>query len=345
MAGENQDPIDVRGGADEIFNLLGDEPDEFGDLEDEQNRAPDEEPDDEPEDDEDFEEEFEEDEFEGESDDEFDADEDADDDSDETPSSDDPQTLTVQVDGEEQEVTLDEARAGYMRQADYTRKTQQVAEERRAIKEEVEGLRTERSEYAERLRALEQVIEANSPEEPDWDALREEDPARFAQEFAAWQKRQQRLQALREEHQRVRAEQQAEFEEAYQEHIREEKRKLHLAVPEWQDQEKATADKKRMAEYAESEYGYTSEDLAQVSDHRLLLMLRKAMLYDQMSEKGKKVRKKAKKRKAKNLKPGSSGSRKKRKKKGSDARKRLRETGRVDDAAAALLETLPEDAF
>ena len=39
---------------------------------------------------------------------------------------------TVKIDGEEFEVTLDELRNGYQRQADYTRKSQSLAEQRKA---------------------------------------------------------------------------------------------------------------------------------------------------------------------------------------------------------------------
>src|SRR5690606_29798652 len=51
---------------------------------------------------------------------------------DDTDEGDDPdvQTFTVKVDGEEIEVTLEEALAGYQRQADYTRKTQALSQER-----------------------------------------------------------------------------------------------------------------------------------------------------------------------------------------------------------------------
>lgn len=43
------------------------------------------------------------------------------------PSPSDSPRYTVKIDGVEQEVTLDEALAGYQRQADYTRKTQEIA--------------------------------------------------------------------------------------------------------------------------------------------------------------------------------------------------------------------------
>jgi hypothetical protein len=43
-----------------------------------------------------------------------------------------PQVFSVKVDGKEVEVTLDELQKGYSRTQDYTRKTQQIAEARKA---------------------------------------------------------------------------------------------------------------------------------------------------------------------------------------------------------------------
>ena len=42
---------------------------------------------------------------------------------------------TVKIDGEEQQVTLEELQKGYQRQSDYTRKTQQVAQERERLQQ------------------------------------------------------------------------------------------------------------------------------------------------------------------------------------------------------------------
>jgi hypothetical protein len=44
-----------------------------------------------------------------------------------------PQLYTIKVDGEDTEVTLEELQNGYSRQRDYTRKTQELAEQRKAI--------------------------------------------------------------------------------------------------------------------------------------------------------------------------------------------------------------------
>ena len=45
------------------------------------------------------------------------------------------ETYVVKVDGEEQQVSLSELRDGYQRQADYTRKTQELASERQRLQQ------------------------------------------------------------------------------------------------------------------------------------------------------------------------------------------------------------------
>jgi hypothetical protein len=57
---------------------------------------------------------------------------------------------TVKVDGETLEVTLDELRNGYQRQADYTR-------DKQALKAEVEEFEQERTAFSDQLEALEQL--------------------------------------------------------------------------------------------------------------------------------------------------------------------------------------------
>ena len=53
-------------------------------------------------------------------------------------------SYTVKVDGEEVEVNLDELRNGYQRQADYTRKSQSLAEQRKAYEANLQAVQQER---------------------------------------------------------------------------------------------------------------------------------------------------------------------------------------------------------
>lgn len=54
----------------------------------------------------------------------------------EEPAEEPEQTYIVKVDGKEEEVTLNQLLEGYMRQSDYTRKTQQLADERRNMQQQ-----------------------------------------------------------------------------------------------------------------------------------------------------------------------------------------------------------------
>lgn len=66
-------------------------------------------------------------------------------------------TFTVQIDGKEVEVTLEELQSGYMRQADYTRKTQDVAANKRRL-ETLE--RFEQSLESDAALTIQQLAEA-----------------------------------------------------------------------------------------------------------------------------------------------------------------------------------------
>ena len=61
---------------------------------------------------------------------------------------------TVKIDGDEHEVTLDELRNGYQRHADYTRKSQTLAEQRKAYESNLEAVQNERGQYADALKTL-----------------------------------------------------------------------------------------------------------------------------------------------------------------------------------------------
>ena len=60
------------------------------------------------------------------------------------------ETYTVKVDGEKLQVTLDELKSGYQRQADYTR-------DKQALKAQVEEFETTREQFAEQVGALEEL--------------------------------------------------------------------------------------------------------------------------------------------------------------------------------------------
>ena len=62
-----------------------------------------------------------------------------------------PKVYTVKIDGKDAQVTEDELLSGYSRQADYTRKSQVLAEQRKKMEEELSATQQERQRYQSQL--------------------------------------------------------------------------------------------------------------------------------------------------------------------------------------------------
>jgi len=185
------------------------------------------------------------------------------------------------IDGQEVEITLEEALNGYSRTQDYTRKTQALAEQRKQHEAEYAALRDERQQYATYLVQLEQTIKEATPKEPDWNQLQQETtPAEFGATWAQWQAHKQQMDQLASE--RAAAEGRVREDQArmFQTKLEEEKSKLLEAIPEWREPEAAKTEKAKLVAFAESA-GYTKEEIHQTVDHRALVLLRKAMLWDE----------------------------------------------------------------
>jgi len=250
----------------------------------------------------------------------------------------------VTVDGQRREITYEELVNGYSFQAHNTRTAQQLAEGRSALEDETAQVRQSRDRYSERLTQVEQALTNAAPQEPDWEALEKEDPQKFAVENAKWQRHQRQLAAVHEEQKKVRDEQVQDRQGQIETYRAQEGAKLLEVIPEWKDEEKLRDGATKVADYART-LGYTDEEIAQVYDHRAILMMRKAMLHDQSLVKGKaKIRAKKKGSGGKTLKPGVKRSRKSpSSKRMKGARRQLRESGRVKDATKFLEQYLPDD--
>lgn len=245
-----------------------------------------------------------------------------------------PKTFRLKVNGEEVEVTLDELQKGYSRTADYTRKTQELANQRKAAEAEFQAVRAERQRYSQTLTQLEQIVQQSAGAEPDWETLSREDPEEFNRQFAVHQLKKQRLDAIREEQNRVAAQEQAAQREERQKYLAEQRDLLLEKIPAWKDDAVAKREKAEIVAYTK-EQGFSDADLAQITDHRALLMLRKAMLYDKAQKNKPNVQKKIATVMA--TKPGTPGKPSSREvTELTRSRQRLARTGRVEDAADVI---------
>ena len=240
----------------------------------------------------------------------------------------------AKVGGEEVEVELDELINGYQRSKDYTQKSQALAEQRKAMeaeREHLEHVKQERMAYAQKLKALDSFLSQQNKGE-DLEVLKETDPIGYAVKVAEQSQREKQLAVVRAEQQRIAQQQQAEQQQSLQNHLKAESEKLASVIPELATP-KGDAIRKEIREYAKS-VGWSDQELASVYDHRAVLTLYKAMKFEQL-QKGKPETLKKVQQAPKMLKPGTSTTNTKSTQE-KQVMQRLRQTGKVRDAAKAF---------
>ena len=238
----------------------------------------------------------------------------------------------VKASGEEVEVTLDDLIKGYQREADYTKKTQTLAEQRKQVESEravIEQARQERDQYQQRLAAIEGALR-QAPQE-NLEALKETDPIGYAVKVAEQTQRERHLQAISAERARIAEQQQAEQSQHLSQFLAVEAQKLSEAIPEYADEQKSVQVKKDIRDYAKR-IGWSDQELASVYDSRAVLTLYKAMQYEKLMSNKAGVTKKVAEA-PKMFKAGVSRQSDPNTEQTKKAQAQLRKTGRVADAA------------
>lgn len=242
----------------------------------------------------------------------------------------------VKASGEEIEVTLDDLIKGYQREADYTKKTQTLAEQRKQVESErqvIEQAKTQRDQYQERLAMIESALRTYAPQE-NLEALKETDPIGYAVKVAEQTQREKQLQAVQMERARIAQQQQAEQSQNLNSHLAVEAQKLAEAIPEYADEQKSVQVKKDIRDYAKK-IGWSDEELASVYDSRAVLTLYRAMQYEKLMGNKAGVTKKVNEA-PKMLKPGVSRQTDANAEQTKKAMNQLKRTGNVRDAANAF---------
>jgi len=243
---------------------------------------------------------------------------------------------SVTVNGEEYEVTLDELRNGYMMQSDYSRKTSDLAEQRRAIEAQQSQVEAERQRYLHELSQMQQTVEEP---QPDWEALKAEDELEYVIKRNEWREKQEAKTAAQQRYQVEMQQQQQMQMQELQQFVEAERQKLPERIPEWRDEAVAKADHEKIVTYAERS-GFAPEELQGLYDSRAVKVLRDAMLWNELQNKQPAVQKKARNA-PKVAKPGTTKSKSdSNQSRRREQRSRLKKSGRVEDAAAIFSEML-----
>lgn len=200
-------------------------------------------------------------------------------------------TVKTKVNGEDGEVSIGQMKASYQMQE----AVQKSLDEAKAIKQEAKAKAEQFQEtIQEKLAIAASLIEgeknqlAQEESAVNWDQLKRIDPAEYSAKKLDFQERKAALEAkiqnAAKTYQESIAQNQEKLQQEQQQYIQREQEALYKAIPEWKDETKAKAEKSALSEYLVAQ-GMTGEEVGSVTDHRLVLIARKAMLYDQAQQK------------------------------------------------------------
>ena len=245
--------------------------------------------------------------------------------------------LSTKVDGEADQVSLEELRKGYQLQSHYTRQQEAFLEERRQWEEAKAQQQQQLESQATLTQEILKAQEANLDKEYtlNWDALREQDPAEWAAKMTEYQTKRNSLQqqqhAVVQKLQQQQQEQMQELHKKHQDQMAIEARKLTEAMG-WKDMQDQNASVEQLRSYLVGQYAFAPEIMEQMQDHRHFLLVDKARQWDALQEKIKLTRKKV--RESHVVPSGEAVQPQSGKRRAVvDAKKKLRSTGSVKDAA------------
>ena len=241
------------------------------------------------------------------------------------------QSFKVRSDGEDLDVTLDELISGYSRQSSFTKKSQALAEDRKSFENEIAEAKQLRSQAIEALESAKTALPQQAQKDSQyWQDLKDSDPMQFMLERDEVREAQLQDQMREQQVQQLRMQEDAEQQANLKKYIASQRDRLGELIPEWSDEKVADSERKLIVEYGKG-IGFTDQELEQAYDSRAVATMRKAMLYDRLTQKRgtlKPSHRASMKAGSQSVNPSNTKSRK--------ASARLKKSGSVDDAAGVF---------
>lgn len=251
--------------------------------------------------------------------------------------------LTIEVDGKLVTLTKEQIAESYkngLRQQDYTKKTMEAAEQRKAAEAEKAKAVQERNAYAEKLGMYSLQLESQLNEQAkiNWVELLEQDPVEYLKQQHLFQERQAKLNQAKAEYGQLAELSQREQQESMQSYIQAQQQELIAKLPAWKDEAKAKAEKEEIRSFLK-ETGFNDEEIAQVYDHRHVLLVRDAMQFRKLLKESPQAVKRVQTApvKAERSQGGESSAPNDALK---SAQNRLRKSGSIEDAAAVFAQLI-----
>jgi hypothetical protein len=191
------------------------------------------------------------------------------------------------TDGDEEIVITDveEAKKGYMRQSQFTKVTQEVSAERKALAADKNAVLELKNEY---LKGISDYKVASSEKlskfvNVDWEVLQKEDPIEFDEMKSSFEAAKMAYEQASQREQEVSSEVTAENNQYAQSVRTEEMGKLTVALPELSEEGSTLLND--ATKHAAEAYGFTEDELFTIYDHRQIRALVDAFRFSQSQTK------------------------------------------------------------
>lgn len=251
-----------------------------------------------------------------------------------------PDFITVTVDGNETQVTLDELKRGYAGQQSITQRFQELSAQRKEVEQVYGNLMQAQNAVTSLLNNIQNEGIPIEPSEPPRE-LFQTDPVRYVEEKQRYDAEKAVYDQRIAEMQQVREQQAQAQEMARRAHMHRELDALMATVPEFRDpkSEEAVQARDKMLSIGAEVYGYSQEELGQVMDHRAYRVLLDAAKYQEIVRGKEKATQKAKPKNRKPIKPGAKKAAKHSKtQREKQLRSNLKRSGRIEDAIDLLIQ-------
>lgn len=250
--------------------------------------------------------------------------------------------IAVKINGEEGKAKLSDLKASYQIKEAAEARLKEAKEKARAetqiIAEKREQLQSQFAVVGSLIDRMEKSFNKDESS-VNWEQLRQQDPAEWSAKREEFKQRREDIERTKREavdsYKSTVAQAEYETKERQQQYLQEQAQQLIERLPEWKDPNTAKAEKTAVAEYLLNQ-GFTQEDISAASDHRMVIMARKAMLYDKGKDKAGVVEKKITKI-PKVLKPGSPKPQEQvNRERQNQVKAKLRSTGSLESALELL---------
>lgn len=246
-----------------------------------------------------------------------------------------PTLYTVKVDGEEQQVSLEDLKQGYSGQKYVQKGMQEAAASKKQAEEVYSALLAERQQLVNIYQQMQQGQFLQQPTPPSDDLVSIdpigyiEEKARYDKALSEYNQQQRKMGEVMQQTEQAR-------EAAVQTYLQQEMQSLAQVIPEFGDAQKAPKLKEKLVNSGQNFYGYTPEEIGGIMDHRAIRVLNDAIKYREIVAGKSKAEQKAKGAKPV-IKPGSKKNVNPSRTAMERQRAKFKKSGRIEDVIGLIV--------